>query len=170
MPDDSYNEFDDLLSDSGYVSRTEARKLIAEGVSKTLRDIGTFGAQAQAGITNAIHELKAAHPDFEERRPQMLAVLEQIPLLRDAVASAESNPQLSPALPQIYEVVYRASRATESNAGASEPSKLESQSDLSDEGTQYRAALASQRVNLSPENRKALIAELEKRGVGDIEF
>ena len=41
---------------------------------------------------------------------------------------------------------------------------------IPDEGTQYQAALASQRVDLSPGNRKALIASLEAKGVGNIEF
>ena len=174
MPDDYNNDFDGLFDDGGFVSRTEAKQLARDAVQKTLRDIATFNAQAQAGQQAAVREVTVAHPDFEQRRSRMLAVLQEIPLLRDAVASAESNPQLSSALPQMYEVVYRASQAPAgSNATAStasEPSKLETQDDLSDEGTQYRAALASQRVDLSPENRKALIAELEKRGVGDIAF
>ena len=141
-------------------------------VERTLRDISTFTAQAQAGVTNAIREVKAAHPDFEERRPQMMAVLEQIPLLRDAVASAESNPQLAGALSQIYETVYRAALAPAGSTAtsASEPSSVESQGDLSDENTQYRAALASQQVDLSPDRRKELISKLERRGVMDIEF
>lgn len=175
MSDYEQNEFDSLFDDSGFVSRSEAKQLATDTVQKTLRDISTLNAQAIAGQQAAIREVSALHPDFEQRRSQMLAVLQEIPLLRDAVASAETNPQLSQALPQIYEVVYRASQApTQSNTAtastASEPSKLESQDDLSDESTQYRAALASQRVDLSPQNRKALIAELEKRGVGDIEF
>lgn len=174
MPDDP-NEFDDLFNDSAFVSRTEAKRLAREEVSKTLRDISTFTAQAQAGVTNAIREVKAAHPDFEERRNRMLGVLEQIPLLRDAVASAESNPQLSSALPQIYEAIYKASfaPADHTTAPASEPN-LEGQSasetDLSDEGTQYQAALASSHVNLGPENRKQIIASLEEHGVLDVPF
>lgn len=166
MSDDSYsNEFNDLFETEPRLTRADVRS----EVERTLRDVAAFNSQAVAGQQNAIREVSAKHPDFEERRSQMLAVLQQIPLLRDAVASAESNPQLAPTLPQIYEAVYKASFAPSDSTAASKPN-LESQTDLSDESAQYRAALASQRVDLSPQNRKTLIAELEKRGVGDIEF
>ena len=169
MSNDYNNEFNDLFETEPRLTRADVRS----EVERTLRDVAAFNSQAVAGQQNAIREVSAKHPDFEERRSQMLAVLQQIPLLRDAVASAESNPQLAPTLPQIYEAVYKASFAPSDSTAASGPN-LESQSasetDLSDESTQYRAALASQRVDLSPQNRKTLIAELEKRGVGDIEF
>jgi hypothetical protein len=172
MPDYN-NDFDGLFDDSGFVSRSEAKKLARDAVQQTLSDIQIFGAQAQAGVQNAIREVTATHPDFEQKRPRMLAVLEQIPLLRDAVASAENNPTLAPSLPQIYEVVYRAAQApADSNASAtSEPSKLETgrPSDLS-EDAMYAGALASQRISLSPENRKSIISNLERRGVLDVEF
>jgi hypothetical protein len=175
MPDDyTTSDFDSIFEDSGYVSRSEAKKLARDEVQKTLSDINTFGAQAQAGVQNAIREITARHPDFEQQRSRMLATLDEVPLLKDAIGAAEANPQLAPTLPAMYEILWRASQApagsnTTAISATSEPSKLESQ-DLSDESTQYRAALASQRVDLSPENRKVLIAELEKRGVGDIEF
>ena len=175
MPDDYNNDFDSLFDDGDSVSRSEAKKLVREEFQKVLADVNTFSAQAQAGQQAAIREVIVAHPDFEQRRSRMLAVLQEIPLLRDAVASAESNPQLSNALPQIYEAVYKASFAPADNtaAPASEQNlgnQGASETDLSDEGTQYQAALASQRVDLSPSNRKVLIAELERKGVGDIEF
>lgn len=178
MANNDYNvgeDFDSIFEDSGSVSRSEAKKLVREEFQKVLADVNTFSAQAQAGQQAAIREVTVAHPDFEGRRSRMLAVLQEIPLLRDAVASAESNPQLSNALPQIYEAVYKASFAPADNtaAPASEPNRgnrSASDTDLSDEGTQYQAALASQRVDLSPANRKVLIAELERKGVGDIEF
>lgn len=144
-------------------------------VTKVLTDINTFGLQAQAGVNAAVQELRAKHPDFEAQRPRMLRTLEQIPLLKQAVASAESNPQLSGALPEMYETIYQASHGPAGSTAAApiEPStegQSASETDFSSEDVQHRAALASQRVDLSPGNRKALIAELEKRGVGDIEF
>lgn len=173
MSDYNSNEDFDSMFDAS-VSRSEAKKLVREEFQKILTDVNTFSAQAQAGVSNAIRELQAAHPDFEARRPRMLAVLEQIPLLRDAVGSAEGNPQLSSALPQIYEAVYKASFAPADNTAAPASEQKENQTasetDLSSENVQYQAALASQRVDLSPENRKTLIAELERKGVGDIEF
>lgn len=171
--------FDDLFEASDSISRGEAKRLVADEVSKTLRDIYTFNAQAQAGQQAAIREVAAAHPDFEQRRPQMMAVLQEIPLLRDALNSAESNPQLSGALPQMYETLYRASHGPATGAdadktatAASEPSKVTGgpSNDLSSEGVQYSAALASQKVDLSPANRKTIIAALEAKGVGDVEF
>ena len=171
---DDYNDdnFDNLLEAEPRLTRADVR----DEVSKVLQNINTFSAQAAAGVSNAIREVSAKHPDFEQQRPRMLALLEQIPLLRDAVSSAESNPQLSPALSQMYEVTYLASKASTAStaAASSEPPKSGVSemrpSDLSDEGTQYQAALASQRVDLSPANRKVIIAELERKGVGDIEF
>lgn len=173
---DDYNsnnsgeDFDSIF-DGGSVSRSEAKKLVREEFQKILTDVNTFSAQAQAGVSTAIREISSVHP--EARRSQMLATLEELPLLRDAISSAESNPQLSPTLPQMYEILYRASATAGSTAAAaSEPPKsgVSRPSDLSDEGTQYQAALASQRVDLSPANRKSLIIELERKGVGDIEF
>jgi hypothetical protein len=134
-----------------------------------LQDISMSSAQTQAGIDSAVRELRSRHPDFDEQRPAMLRVLEQLPVLKDAVSAAETNPSLANTLVQMYELTYLAAQGAPSST-PSEP-KLESQSsDLASEDTQYRAALASQRVDLSPANRKALIIELEKRGVGDIEF
>ncbi len=170
MPDDYNNDFDGLFDNSGSVSRSEAKKLVREEFQKILTDVNTFSAQAQAGVSTAIREISDRHPDFEQQRPQMLATLGELPLLRDAIGAAEANPQLSPTLPQMYEILYRASATAGSTAAASEPWKPGSQDDLSDENTQYQAALASQRVDLSPGNRKALIAELERKGVGNIEF
>ena len=92
MPDDYSNEnFDDIFSPR--LTRADVR----DEASKLLRDIATFNAQAVAGQQAAVREMNAVHPDFESRRPAMLRVLEQIPLLKDAVASAEANPQLSSA-------------------------------------------------------------------------
>jgi len=172
MPDDYNNDFDGLFDNSGSVSRSEAKRLVREEFQKILTDVNTFSAQAQAGVTNAMHEISDRHPDFEQRRPQMLATLGELPLMRDAIGAADANPQLAPTLPGMYEILYRASQAPAGSTAASEASKLETQrpSDLSDEGTQYQAALASQRVDLSPGNRKALIASLEAKGVGNIEF
>lgn len=170
MPD--INEFDDLFDNSGYVSRSEAKNLARDAVQQTLSDIQIFGAQAQAGVQNAVREITARHPDFEQRRSRMLATLQEVPLLKEAISAAENNPQLSSTLPSLYEITYRASQAPADNtAAASEPSKLETgrPSDLGDDAM-YLGALASQRVNLSPENRKSLISELEQKGVLDIEF
>lgn len=171
MPNDDYS-YADLVEDQNYVSRGEAKKLARDEFQKILTDVNTFSAQARAGVSNAIREVTAWHPDFEERRPQMMAVLQEIPLLRDALNSAEQNPQLSGSLPEMYECLYKASygpaKSTDT-APSSEQAKATA-NDLSSEGVQYSAALASQKVDLSPANRKALIVELEKRGVGDIEF
>jgi hypothetical protein len=166
--DEDVQDFDSMFD--GSVSRSEAKKLVREEFQKILTDVNTFSAQAQAGVSNAIHEVTAKHPDFEAQRPRMLATLQEVPLLRDAIGAAESNPSLASTLPSLYEITYRASQApTDSTAAASEP-RPESPSDLSDEGVQYQAALASQRVDLSPANRKVLIAKLEAKGIGDIEF
>lgn len=165
-------DFDGLFNDSGFVSRSEAKKLAREEFQKILTDVNTFSAQAQAGVSNAIREVTDRHPDWEQQRPRMLATLQEIPLLKDAISAAENNPQLAATLPAMYDILWRASQAPSgSNATASAASQESGgPSDLSDEGTQYQAALASQRVDLSPGNRKALIAELEGRGVREIEF
>lgn len=174
--------FDDLFEQQDeLISRSEAKRLAKDEVQKTLADINSFAFQAQAAVSNAIREATAVHPDFQERRSRMLATLEEIPLLKDAVSAAENNPQLAGTLPAIYEIVYRASQApAESTAtaasatSASEPKpKLETQtqrpSDL-DEDAMYQGALASQRISLAPENRKRLIESLEEKGVLDIGF
>lgn len=170
MSDDYSSEsgenFDDIFSPK--LTRADVR----DEVSKTLRDISTFNAQAVASQQYAMRELSAKHPDFEQRRPRMLATLEEIPLLRDAIGAAEANPQLAPTLPSLYEIAYRASQTpSDSNAAASEPSLETTQrpSNL-DEDAMYQGALASQRVDLSPENRKSLLSELERKGVLDISF
>jgi hypothetical protein len=168
MADDFSNEnLDDIFGHQ--LTRADVR----EEAAKLLRDIGSFTAQAQASVSNAIREVTAAHPDFSEQRPRMLATLEQLPILKDAISAAENNPQLAPTLSQLYEIAYRTALASPASntTATSEPSKVESPAgDLSDEGTQYEAALASQKVDLSPANRKALLSELERKGVLDIEF
>lgn len=168
MSNDS-ETFDDLF-ENNYVSRSEAQRLAREEVQKTLRDISTFNAQAVAGQQAAIHEVSSVHPDFTSQRDRMLATLQELPLLRDAISAAEANPSLAPTLPQLYEIVYRAAQA--STAAATGPSSLETTerpSDL-DEEAMYQGALASQRVDLSPENRKSLMSELERKGVLDVQF
>ena len=174
MQDDFYNS-DDLHNggssasdDSELITKGEARRQLRSEVASALQDISVFSAQAQAGIDSAIRELKAKHPDFEERREAMNSVLQQIPVLKDAIRAAETNPSLANTLPQMYELTYLAAQGAP--ASASKP-KLESQSsDLASEDTQYQAALASQKVDLSPERRKSLIASLEQSGVLDVEF
>jgi hypothetical protein len=171
MPDD-YNDgdFDHLFrAEQPTLTRGDVR----QEVQKTLSDINIFVSQAQAGVDNAIREITAAHPDFRENRSRLQATLEELPLLKDAVGAAEANPQLSGTLPALYEILWRASQTgSESNATAtSESSKLETgrPSDFN-EDVMYAAALASQRVSLSPENRKSIISSLEQRGVLDVEF
>jgi hypothetical protein len=172
MPDEE--TFDEIFQPQ--LTRADVRS----EVERTLRDISTFNYQAQAGVSAAIREVSSKHSDFDIQRPQMLNVLEQIPLLKDAVASAEGNPQLSATLPQMYETLYLAAKGSASAAGnattaadstASEPSKVETgrPSDL-DENAMYAGALASQNISLTPENRKSILTDLEKRGILDIEF
>jgi hypothetical protein len=167
MPD--YENFDAANSDEdNYLTVGEARKQLRSEVASALRDIGVYSAQTQAGVDTAIRELKARHADFEERRPAMLAVLEQIPVLKDAIGAAETNPSLASTLVQMYELTYLAAQGTQGSPSGT-PSSAPS-NNLSSEDTQYQAALASQKVDLSPERRKDLISRLEEQGVLDIEF
>jgi hypothetical protein len=168
MSDDYRNDFDNLFQTEPTLTRSDVR----QEVQKTLADINIFASQAQAGVDNAIREITAAHPDFREKRSQLQATLDELPLLKDAVGAAEANPQLSGTLPGLYEILWRASQTGGSTGAAtSEPSKLETgrPSDFN-EDAMYAAALASQRVSLSPENRKSIISSLEQRGVLDVEF
>jgi len=169
MPDDYSNEnFDDIFEPR--LTRADVR----DEASKLLRDIDLFNRQAIAGQQAAIREVTVAHPDFEQKRSQMLERLAELPLLRDAIGAAEANPSLAPSLPALYEIAYRVAQAPANNtatAAASEPSKVESERPSSlDEDAMYAGALASQKISLSPENRKALLSELEAKGVLDIEF
>lgn len=159
MEDYSSTEFSDAFDNADLVSRGEAKRLAKEEVKQTLAEINLNAAQAQAGIAAALREVTTVHPDFAQQREQMIRVLEEIPLLKGAVQSAEQNPELSAALPQLYEIAWRVSQAPGSAPAASEP-KAESErpesprpSNLT-EDAMYQGALASQRVNLSRRTEK----------------
>jgi len=174
MASDDYSENFDAIFSEPRLTRADVR----DEAAKLLRDIDLFNRQAIAGQQAAIHEVTTVHPDFEQKRSQMLATLAELPLLRDAIGAAEANPSLAPSLPALYEIAYRVAQAPTNNtataAAASERSSVESQSaaesDLSSEDVQYSASLASQRIDLSPEKRKQIIASLEKHGVLDVPF
>jgi hypothetical protein len=159
--------------DSLFQTETLSRSDVRQEIGKVLTDINVFASQAQAGVQNAIREITAVHPDFTEKRSRLQATLDELPLLKEAVGAAEANPQLSSTLPGLYEILWRASQTgpDSTTTATSEPSKLETgrPSDLN-EDAMYQGALASQRVSLSPENRKSIISNLEQRGVLDVGF
>jgi len=167
--DNDDSNFGNLFNAEPALSRQEVR---AE-VMKTLADVAQNSAQTTAGIEHAIEEAASQIPDFKERMPQMQAVLREEKVLGDAVAMAESNPHLQSYLTPLYKLTYRLTESqghpSQKDSAPTERPQSPRLSGLDDEAM-YAGALASQRVNLSAENRKQLIQQLENAGVLDVEF
>ena len=164
----SNNDLDGIFQTEPALTRADVR----EEVTKTLSAIAQYSAQTTAGVEHAIAEVTAQIPNFKERMPQMQAVLKEEPVLADAISQAASNPNLQNYLPPLYKLAYRLSQSPAQSGTESTPSeRLESTrpSALTEE-TIFAGTEASKSVNLSPQNRKNLIADLEAKGVLDVEF
>jgi hypothetical protein len=170
MSDDYNSSFDSLFSgdgDDAYLTRRQAR----EEVTKALSDIAKFSSQAQAGVRHGLEEVSRHFPDFEQRRPEMQVVLEGEPLLRQAITSAENNPDLADTLPALYGITYKLSQVPQDSGKPNSEARVETPrpSDLTDELV-YLATQQSKSVDLSKANRQHLIESLEAKGVLDVEF
>ncbi len=168
MSDSDYNfeEYD------GYITRGEAKTVARQEVAKTLADISQFSSQAAAGVQHAIEEVATQLPDFKERMPQMRQVVAEEPVLANAISQAEANPSLQTYLPGLYKLTYRLSQSP--SQPDSTPTQHEHPESARPRGfteeTIFQGTEASKRVSLSPKNRKNLIADLEAKGVLDLEF
>jgi hypothetical protein len=167
MSDYSSEELNDLFQTEPALTRADVR----EEVTKTLSAIAQYSAQTTAGVAHAVEEVSAQLPDFKERMPRMQAVLKEEQVLADAISQAESNPNLQNYLPPLYKLAYRLSQSPAQSGSESTQSEPESPrpSSLTEE-TIFAGTEASKRVNLSPQNRRNLIADLEARGILDVEF
>ncbi len=166
---DDYNDpnFDNLFQTEPTLSRADVRL----EVQRTLADIAQYSAQTTAGVQHAVQEVVSQLPDFKERMPQMQAILREEKVLADAISQAESNPNLQSYLPPLYKLTYRLSKSPAQSGSESSSERHESSrpSGLTEE-TIFASTEASKSVNLSPRNRKSLIASLEEKGILDVEF
>jgi len=167
MPDDYNSDFDNLLNAEPALTRADVR----QEVGKALADIAQYSAQTQAGVQHAVEEVSTQLPDFRGRISAMQQVLRDEPVLRDAIQQAEANPSLQTYLTDLYRITYKLSSQApgQKDSAATERPESPRPSGFSDE-VMYEGALASQRFNLSAENRKRLIQQLENAGVLDVEF
>jgi len=168
MPEDYNNDFDDIFQTEPRLTRADVR---AE-VSRTLSDIAQYSAQTTAGVQHAIAEVSSKHSDFKERMPQMQALLKEEPVLANAISQAESNPNLQNYLAPLYSLTYKLSQSSAQSGSEStsgEPPESPRPSGLTEESI-FAGTEASKSVNLSPQNRKNLIASLEEHGVLDVPF
>src|SRR5215475_13561983 len=107
MPDDYNNDSDGLFQTA---EPALTRNDVPQEVGKALADISQYAAQTSAGVTHAIEEVSSQLPDFKERMPQMQAVLQEEPVLADAIRQAENNPSLQTYLAPLYKLTYRVSQ------------------------------------------------------------
>jgi hypothetical protein len=171
---DYQNDFDNLFpAEPAALSRADVR----QEVSQVLQDISEFSTKAAAGRQRALEQVSKQYPDFQRLAgspDEVRRLFEQEPLLAQAVVSAENNPNLADTLPQLYSISYKVWKA--GGAGrpvyasrTSEESPVETPR-LMNEETIFESTEASKRVDLSPENRKSLIDQLEERGILDVAF
>ena len=168
VSDDYNNQFDNLFEAELPLSRSDVR----QEVGKALADIAQYSAQQTAGVQHALEEVASEIPDFTHRMPQMRRVVAEEKVLADAITQAEGNPALQTYLPGLYKIAYKLSKSQE--ASGSEPAQSERPESsrptgLTEENI-FAGTEASKRVNLSPINRKSLIASLEEKGILDVEF
>jgi hypothetical protein len=168
MDDYSNNDLDGLFQTEPALTRADIR----EEVTKTLSAIAQYSAQTTAGVQHAVEEVAAQLPDFKEHMPRMQAVLKEEQVLADAISQAESNPNLQNYLAPLYKLTYRLSQSPAQSGSDSQPNERQESTRPSalTEETIFAGTEASKRINLSPQNRKNLIASLEQRGILDVEF
>lgn len=169
MSDYDYND------DNEFLTRGQAR----QELSQALADIAKYNTEAAAGVQRAIDEVAKELPDFRRfvSEPQNVATLKSVlaeyPALASAIQTAEATPELQGKyLAQFYKMTYRLGQTQPPSYSRTEQTERPESprpGNLSEENI-YASTEASKRVNLSAENRKNLIAELEAKGILDVEF
>jgi len=101
-------------------------------------------------------------------------VLKDNPALGDAIHAAETNPAFQASLPELYSAAYKISIADRQSHSSGESTATSIRNEMtsaqSTEEIFYQAVESSKETDLSPERRKAIIRELEEKGVADAQW
>jgi len=167
------------LTDAARAEDWEMYKNVhAELAAETTLQMLSGAAQAEQGRRAAMEEVSRTYPDFEEFRETdaYRQILSEHKALANAIAMAEGNVSVQQDLPELYKLVADCARADQANdpqyrlAPHPQGTRREfTPSSLAEENI-FRATQEAKRADLSPRNRKALIAELESKGAADLEF
>jgi hypothetical protein len=128
-------------------------------------------AQANEARLRVVRELEAKHPGFEAfyNSPAFAETLAARPKLGQAVLMAESDPTfIESHLPDLYSVLFHVYVGRQVQQGQ-QPRAIQQHPQSTQSESSFAATEQSKQQDIS-RNRRALIEELESKGIWDVDF